>query len=217
MKPPLWFLFIGWTLGGLALPFFDRGAFGWWDMVWVVLFTVAAYAGIAARAGLSSARVCAGVVIVSFTAVLAAAELTGLLGLHFTPQVGLGMTIGVPLLPLLLLFAILSVSERTAAVVIPYAGRAGHAAWTALGFSVSAVNGAAFLAKSRTWWVGNPGGDGWMGAVAVTALLALIAFGLSFVYPTDSRIRRTRWSVEVAAWLAINLLFLAANFAILLQ
>jgi len=217
MKHPLWFLLIGWTLGGLALPFFDRGAFGWWDKVWVVLFAVAAYAGIAARAGLSSARVCAGVVFVSFAAALAAAVLAGRFAPHFTPQAGPGMSAGVPLLPLLLLFAILSVSERTAAVVFPYSGRAGHAAWTALGFAVSVVNGAAFLAKTRGWWVGNPGGDGWMGAGAVTALLALIAFGLSFVYPADSRIRRTRWSVEVTAWLAINAIFLAANFAMFLQ
>ncbi len=217
MKHPFWFLFIGWTISGLALPFFDPGAFGWWDGVWVVLFAVAAYAGVAARAGLSSSRVCAVVVFVSFAAALATAELTGRLGLQFTPQAGPGMSTGIPLLPLLLLFAILSVSERTAAVIIPYAGRVGHAAWTALGFTVSVVNGAAFLAKTRVWWVGNPGGDGWVGAGTVTALLACIAFGLSFVYPADSRMRRTRWSVEVAAWLALNILFLAANFVMLLQ
>jgi hypothetical protein len=217
MKHPLWLLFIGWTLGGLALPFFDRGAFGWWDKVWVALFAVAAYAGIAARSGLSSARVCASVVIVSFAATLAMAVLCGQLAPHFTPQAGPEIAWVFRLLPPLLLFALLSESEQVSAVVFPCAGRVGHAAWTALGFAICVVNGAAFLEKTRGWWVGNPGGNGWIGAVAMTTVLACVAFALAFVYPVDSRMRTNRWSAGLVAWLAVNGLFLVANFAMFLK
>ncbi|MEI6491921.1 MAG: hypothetical protein WCO94_05165 [Verrucomicrobiota bacterium] len=217
MTYPLWLLFIGWTLGGLLLPFFDRGAFDWWDKVWVALFAVAAYAGIAARSGLSSARVCASVVFVSFAAALAAAVLCGPLAPHFTPQAGPKIAGVFPLLPPLLLFALLSASERVTADIFPCAGRAGHAAWTALGFAICVVNGLAFLEKTRGWWVENPGGDGWSGAVAMTTVLACAAFALAFVYPVDSRMRLNRLSAGLVAWLSVNGLFLVANFAMFLK
>ena len=181
----LWQTFIAWTLSGMALPFLDRGAFGWWDKIWAVLFAVTAYAGIAGRSGIASARVCAGVVFVSFAAGIAGTKLAGLSALHFTPQAGPGVAGLFPLLLPLLLFAILSLSERAAAVIFPYSERIGHAGWTSLGFAVSVVNGAAFLATTRVWWAGNPVGGGWVGACAATALLAALAFGLSFVYPVD--------------------------------
>lgn len=212
MNRPLWSLLIVWTLGGLVLPFLGSGAFGWWDRVWVVLFAVAAYAEIAGRAGLSSARVCAGIVLAAFAAAFAAASLAGLPVPFFTPRAGPDVAGLFPLLPPVLLFAILSVSDRAAAVVFPYAGRAGHAGWTALGFVVSVVNGTGFLAGARGWWAWHPASGGWTGAGV--AVLAVMAFGLSFVYPADPRMRRARWSVEVAAWLAINILFLGARFAI---
>ena len=212
MKRPLWHLFIGWTLGGIVLLFLDRGSCGWWDKVWVVLFAVASYAGIAGRSGLASARVCAAAAIVSFASAIALAKEVGWAVPRFTPLAGPSVAGLFPLMVPVLLFSILSLSERVTAVIFPYSGRPGHAAWTALGFLVSVVNGSAFLAKTRIWWVWNPTGDGWPGATAVAALLASIAFGLAFVYPVDSRMRWTRWSVEVAAWLALNILFLAARF-----
>ena len=40
---------------------------------------------------------------------------------------------------------------------------------------------------------------------------------LAFVYPADTRMQQNRWNAGVAAWLAANALFLAANFAMLLK
>ena len=216
MKRLLWHLFIAWTLCGLALLFFGQGAFSWWDKVWVILFAVAAYAGIASWAGIAAARACASVVFVSFAVAIAAVQLAWLPTLHFTSQAGPGVAGLSPILLALLLFAVLSISERAAAVVFPYSERVAHAAWTTLGFAVAATNGAAFLAITRLWWVWAPAADGWLKVGGVAVLLGACAFGLSFVYPVDSRLRLTRWSVEVAAWLALNVLFFAANLSILL-
>jgi len=213
MKRLLWHLFIGWTLSGLALLFLDRGSFDWWDKVWVVLFAMAAYAGIAGWAGISPARACASIVLVSFAAAIATVKLT-LPTLYFTQQAGPGVAGLFPISLVLLLFATLSVSERAAAAVFPYSERVAHAAWTTMGFALTAVNATTFLAKTRFWWVWNPAGNGWLDAGIMTALLAAVAFGLSFVFPVDSRMRLTRWSVEVTAFLALNALFLASRFAI---
>ena len=55
-----------WTIGGVVLLFQEAGAQPWWDVLWVLFLALSAYVTLVQSAGLSRARMCAGVVLVVF-------------------------------------------------------------------------------------------------------------------------------------------------------
>ena len=221
MKQIFWILFFATTAAGAALLFLPSGSWPWWDTVWVALFFVAVYADLAATAGLSGARFSSGVVVLAMATVLG---LTGLTGwpcgpLMFTAHAGFRLGGAIPLALPLLAFSLLTASGRAAGSAFPGAGRTALASATAAGFLLSILNGLAFFARDRMWWIWNPLAMPHAGARAAFGLgfLALAAFALAFVYPADTRMQQNRWNAGVTAWLAANALFLAANFAMLLK
>jgi len=221
LKRIFWILFFATTAAGGALLFLPSGSWPWWDTAWVALFFVAVYADLATTAGLSGARFSSGIVLIAMAVVF---WLTGLTGwpcgpMVFTAHAGIRLGGAIPLALPLLAYSLLSVSVRAAASAFPGAGRTALAAATAAGFLLSILNGLAFFVRDRIWWIWNPlaGPHAAGRAVFGLAFLAAAAFALAFVYPADTRMRQSRWNVGLAAWLAANALFLAANFSIFLQ
>jgi hypothetical protein len=221
MKRLFWMLFFAATAAGAALPFLSPCSWPWWDSTWIALFFVAVYYDLAAAAGLSSARFSSGIVVVAMAVVLGLSGLTGWPcgPLRFTAHAGLQIGGTLPLVLPLLAFSLLTVSGQAAASAFPGGGRIILALATASGFLLSVANGLAFFAADRIWWKWNPMQDpnslarGAFGLV----FLGATAFALAFAYPTDSRLRLSRWSPGLIAWLAANALFLAANFAMLIR
>jgi hypothetical protein len=213
-------LFPACTAAGFALPFLPAGSWPWWDSAWVLIFFVGVYAKLAGWAGLSAARMSAGIVVVALALVLGLGALTGwpVGPLRFTEHAGLRLGGAIPLMLPLLGFSLLTVSGQAAAAALPGAGRLGLAAGTAAGFVFTIANGITFFAADRLWWLWNPWGDGPASVRAVMSLGALAAagFALSFVYPVDSRLRLARWNAGVAAWVLTNVLFATARLAALM-
>lgn len=221
MKRLFWILFFVATVAGGALPFLPSGSWPWWDTTWAALFFVAVYADLAGAIGLSGARFSAGIVVIAMAVILG---LTGLTGwpcgpLVFTAHAGLRLGGAIPLAPPLLAFLLLTVSGQAAASAFPGAGRIALAAATVAGFLLSVLNGLPFFVGTRMWWIWNPLGMPHATARGLLgfAFLGAAAFALAFVYPVDSRMRLSRWSTGLAAWLAANALFLVANFAMVLK
>jgi len=210
MKHPLWLAFVFWTASGFLLLFAGRGDFGWWDKLWLLLLAVAAYSGVAERAGLQTARVRGGIVFAALTAAAGAWCLGGSPPgpFYFTSHAGPALPGIFPLLLPVLLFGFLCLCDISAAVVFPYANRLAHAAWTSLAFVITLMNSASFFSGSRAWWVWNP--SGLLHAACAAAVTGGLAFALAFILPVDSRMRVSRWSIEVAAWVLLNVLFVAA-------
>ena len=221
MKRIFWILFFAATAAGTALPFLPSGSWPWWDTTWIALFFVAAYADLTGAVGLSGARFFAGIVVIAMAAVLGLTALTGWPcgPLLFTAHAGLRLGSTIPLVLPLLAFSLLTVSWQTAASAFPGAGRTALASATAAGFLFSTINGLAFFVGERMWWIWNPlaGPNPAARALFGLAFLAAAAFAMAFFCPADTRMRRIRWNVGLAAWLAANALFLAANFAMFLQ
>lgn len=221
MKKLFWILFFAATAAGVALPFLPTGSWPWWDSVWVMVFFVAVYADLAGTCGLSAARFSSSIVVIVMAVVLG---LTGMTGwpcgpLVFTAHAGLRIGGAIPLILPLLAFSLLTVSGHAASAAFPGAGRTGLSLATAAGFLLSVVNGLALFEACRIWWVWNPlhGPQPTTRAALGLAILAASAFALAFVYPVDSRMRRSRWSTGLLAWLSANTLFLVANFAMFLK
>jgi len=214
-----WILFFSCSAAGLALPFLPPASWSWWDSTWILLFFVAAYAGMVEVAGLSATRMTAGIVLVSMAVLLGLGALTGwpVGPLRFTEHSGLRLGGAIPLALPLFGFALLTASGQVTAALMPGAGRAGLAAGTAVAFLVSIANGTEFLVADRIWWLWNPWGNGSATGRIVFSCLVLgsAAALLSFAYPADTSMRRTRWNAASIAWVSINLLFLAARLAAL--
>jgi len=210
-----WVLFWATTLAGLVLTRKPPGTWPWWDSLWIFMFFVAAYAGLVSASSLRAARLAAGIVILSLAIFLGVGTLTGwpVGPIRFTENSGLRLGGALPLVLPLFGFALLSASRQVAEAAFPGAGRPGLAAATAGALLVTVVNGLAFLGGNRLWWLWNPWGDGeaFGRALASLAFLALAAAALVFAYPTDTRLRLSRWNDEVVAWMAVNVLFLAAR------
>lgn len=204
-----------WTLGGVLLLFGEAGSHPWWDVVWVLLLTVTAYVGLVAVEGLSRARLCAGVVLVVFAGMVVFTALTGwpFGPLRFAGPTALRLGNAFPLLPPLLCFALLSLSQRAAGVAFPALGVGGLALVTSGLFTLTLLNGLAFLAKVRLWWLWNPWVDGAaiLPGLAGLAALALAAFFLARIYPVDSALKLSRWSAAGGVLIAVNGLFFASN------
>jgi len=220
MKRVFWILFFLCSAAGLILPLLPPASWPWWDSTWILLFFVAAYAGMVESTGLSTTRLTAGIVLVSMAVLLGLGALTGwpLGPLRFTEHSGLRLGGAIPLAVPLFAFALLTTSGQVAAVAMPSAGRTGLAVGTAIAFLITIANGTEFLVTDRIWWLWNPWGDGnATGRISFSFLvLGAAAAILSFAYPADTGMRRTRWNAAVIAWLSINLLFLAARLATLL-
>jgi hypothetical protein len=80
-------------------------------------------------------------------------------------------------------------------------------------FTATVLNGSAFLSEARLWWLWNPWGEGTalLPALIGLASLALAGFFLARIYPEDTDMKLTRWSLAGAVLLVLNALFLAAN------
>lgn len=221
MKRLFWILFFAATAAGAALPFLPPCSWPWWDSTWIAFFFVAVYYDLAAASGLSSARFSSGVVVIAMAVLLGLSGLTGWPcgPLRFTAHAGLQIGGTLPLVLPLLAFSLLTVSGHAATSVFPGAGRIAFALATAAGFLLSVVNGLAFFAADRIWWEWNPvnAPDSLARGVFGLAFLGATALALAFAYPVDSRLRLSRWSPGLIAWLAANALFLAANFAMLIR
>ena len=221
MKYIFWILFLSATVVGLALPFLPPGAWPWWDSTWVALFFIPVYVDLSRDAGLSAARFTSGIVVVSMAVLLGISGLTGwpVGPLRFTAHAGLQLGGAIPLVFPLLAFSLLTVSWHAAAWAFPSASRTTLALATAAGFLLSIINGIAFFVTDRIWWEWNPMHDpnAAIRAAFGLAFLGATAFALAFVFPVDTRLRLNRWSTGLAAWLAANALFLAANFAMFLK
>jgi len=221
MTKVLWSLFFACTASGLALPFLPATTWPWWDAAWILIFFVAVYVDLVGWAGLPAARMSAGIVVVSLGVLLALGTMTGwpVGPMRFTEHSGLRLGGTLPLALPLLGFCLLTVSGQVAAAAFPGAGKPGLAAGTAAAFLLALANGMGFFAADRIWWLWNPWSDGPAAGRAVFSLgvLAAAGFALAFVYPADSRLRLRRWNACAAAWIIINLLFLAARLAALFR
>ena len=220
MSRIFWILFFLCSAAGLTLPFLPPASWPWWDSTWILLFFVASYAGMVGSAGLSATRMTAGIVLVSMAVLLGLGALTGwLVGpLRFTEHSGLRLGGAIPLALPLFAFALLTASGQAAAAALPSAGRVGLAAGTAAAFLFTIVNGMEFLVSNRIWWLWNPWGDVTATGRILFSFLSLgtAAVILSFAYPANTGMRRTRWNAAAMAWVSTNLLFLAARLATLL-
>lgn len=220
MKRVFWILFFLCSAVGLILPLLPPTSWPWWDSAWILLFFVATYAGMVDSAGLSATRRTAVIVLVSMAVLLGLGALTAwpVGPLRFTEHSGLRLGGAIPLALPLFAFALLTASGQAAAAAMPGAGRTGLAAGTAVAFIVTIANGTDFLVSMRIWWLWNPWGEGPATGRILISFLALGAAAalLSFAYPVDSRMRRTRWNAVAMAWVSTNLLFLAARLATLL-
>lgn len=221
MKRIFRLLFLASTAGGLALPFLAPGTWPWWDAVWIFSFFVLVYVDLVVREGLSAARFSSGIVVIPMAVLLGLSGLTGwpVGPLRFTAHAGLMLGGAIPLVLPLLAFALLTASGQASAAAFPGAGRFGLAIATAGAFLFSIVNGLAFFVTDRIWWEWNPAGEPHPAVRAVAGLffLAAAAFPLAFAYPVDSRMRLSRWSTGLEAWLGANALFAVANLAGLLR
>lgn len=203
------------TAGGLLLLNQEAGSQPWWDVLWVLLLTLNAYTGLVISGGLSKARLCAGVALGGFAAIILCTALCGwpLGPIHFTgiPTLRIGNVF--PLLPPLLLFSLLALSQRALAVAFPGLGVNSLAAVVAAVFVASLLNSFFFLSKARLWFLWNPWGEGsaMIPAIAGLVSLAVAGFFLSRVFPEDTDLKLTRWSSAAFLLIIVNAVFLAAN------
>lgn len=206
-----------WTLGGIALLLQESGAQTWWDVVWVLLLALSAYIGLVQVSGLSRARTCAGIVLVIFTGMVVLTVLSGwpLGPVRFTGPEMLRVANMIPLLPPVFAFALLTLCQRASAVAFPGLETNTLALTVASFFSATLFNGTIFLASSRLWWLWNPWGDGMALPAAAIGFISMgmAGFFLARIYPEDNDLKLTRWSPSAAILVALNILFLAANFA----
>jgi hypothetical protein len=204
-----------WTAAGAVLLFQEAGSQPWWDAVWVLLLALSAYIVLVQVGGLSRARMCAGVVLVVFAGMIVLTALSGwpLGPIRFTGPSVLRVGNVFPLLPPLLAFSLLTLCQRAMAVACPGLGINGLAASVAVVFAATILNGAAFLAEARLWWLWNPWGEGFavLPAAVGVASIALAGFFLARIYPEDTDMKLTRWSPAAVVLIITNLLFLAAN------
>jgi hypothetical protein len=86
-------------------------------------------------------------------------------------------------------------------------------------FLATLGNGVAFLAKERIWWLWNPwgGGSAVIAGVVGFLCLGLAAFFLVRVFPEDTELKLGRWCDAAWVLVAVNVLFAAANVALVLQ
>jgi hypothetical protein len=204
-----------WTAGGAVLLFQEAGSQVWWDAVWVLLLALSAYVSLVQSAGLSRARLCAGVVLVVFAGLIILTALTGwpLGPVRFTGPSVLRVGNMFPLLPPLLAFSILTLCQRALAVACPGLGIIGLAIAVAGVFATTVLNGSIFLSEARLWWLWNPWGEGMalLPAAIGLASIGLAGFFLARIYPEDTDLKLTRWSPAAVVLGFINMLFLTAN------
>lgn len=212
-----WLLFLAATAAGLALPFQPASTWPWWDSAWILVFFVATYADLVTASSLSSARMAAGIVVISLAVLLGLGSLTGwpVGPLRFTEHSGLRLGGALPLVLPLFGFALLLASRQVADAALPSAGRTWLAAATGAAVLVTILNGLAFLMSDRLWWLWNPWGDGNASGRAVfsLAVLGFAAMALSWALPVDSRLCTRRWTPGAIAWISTNVLFLVARLA----
>ena len=208
-----------WTLAGGFLLFRESGTFPWWDAVWVLLLATMAYGGLVTLAGLAKARAWAGIALVVFSAFIALTIFTGwpLGPIRFRGPDALKLGNTFPLLPPLLAFALLSLSQKTAAQIFSTVGCNALATIAAGFFCLTTANGLIFLFKTRLWWLWNPwrGESAHFQAVIAFVMLALAGFFLARIYPEDTALKLSRWSPDGVVLLTVNLLFLLANLLLL--
>jgi hypothetical protein len=204
-----------WTVGGAFLLFQEAGSQPWWDAVWVLVLALLAYVGLVQVGGLSRARMVAGVVLVVFAGMILLTALSGwpLGPVRFTGPSALRVGNVFPLLPPLLAFCLLTLCQRALAVASPGLGSTALAVAVCGAFTATVLNGSAFLSEARLWWLWNPWGEGTalLPALIGLASLALAGFFLARIYPEDTDMKLTRWSLAGAVLLVLNALFLAAN------
>jgi hypothetical protein len=204
-----------WTLGGAGLLLQEAGSPIWWDVVWVLFLALTSYASLASTYGLAHARVSAGVVLVVFSGMLLLTALCGwpLGPIQFAGPSALRLGNAFPLLPPLLAFSLLTLSQRALAVAFPNLGTNALALSVAGVFTASVCNGLAFLVKARLWWLWNPWGEGAAILPACIGILslALAGFFLARIYPEDTALKLKRWSSEAGVLIIVNIVFLAAN------
>ena len=204
-----------WTAGGAVLLCQEAGSQVWWDAVWVLLLALSAYVSLVQSAGLSRARMCAGVVLVVFAGLIILTALTGwpLGPVRFTGPSVLRVGNMFPLLPPLLAFSILTLCQRALAVACPGLGIIGLAIAVAGVFATTVLNGSIFLSEARLWWLWNPWGEGMalLPAAIGLASIGLAGFFLARIYPEDTDLKLTRWSPAAVVLGFINMLFLTAN------
>ena len=207
-----------WTAGGAVFLFQgEAGSAVWWDVGWVLLLAMTAYLELVRVGGLGRARMFAGVALVVFAGFVGLTVLTGwpLGPIRFTGWSALKVGGVFPLLPPLLGFALLAICQRAMAVASPNLGTNALAVLTAGAFGITIANSVVFLAKVRLWWLWNPWGEGnaWGASAFGLASLGAAAFFLSRIHPEDTALKLSRWSSAAVLLIAVNLVFLAANFA----
>jgi hypothetical protein len=212
---------VAWTLSGFALIAGEAASHAWWDVGWVLLLVLGAYAGLVETGGLARARVSASVALLVFGGMAAMTSLTGwpLGPLRFAGPEALVIANVVPLLPVLLAFALLALAWKAAGVAFPDFGVNALAGISAGIFLATLGNGVAFLAKERIWWLWNPwgGGSAVIAGVVGFLCLGLAAFFLARVFPEDTEMKLGRWCDAAWVLVAVNVLFAAANVALVLQ
>lgn len=210
-----------WTLTGVALLFGEPAAHSWWSPVWILLFLISAYAGLAARFGLGPARVTAGAIIVGFAILLALGAATGWPTgpVRFTENSGPRIAGLLPALLPIFAFALLTTAHHACSVWLPSASRPVLCAASASVFLVTVANGIAFLAGNRLWWLWNPwnASAGPLTALGALLTLGVVAFGLAFVFPPDTRLKTSTRTTSLLPLAATNVLFFLATFLFALR
>ncbi|MEI8294111.1 MAG: hypothetical protein WCG66_09000 [bacterium] len=204
-----------WTAGGAFLLFREAGSCSWWDAGWVLLLALMAHVSLVMVGGLSRARLCAGVVLVVFASMVLLTALCGwpLGPLRFTGPAALRLGNVFPLLPPLMAFSLLTLSQRALAVACPEFGTNALAVAVAAVFTASILNAASFLSRFRIWWLWNPWGETQAPLATISGSISLVLAGffLARIYPEDTGLKLSRWSPALAVLIVLNLLFLAAN------
>lgn len=194
-----------WTASGAGLAAMAPGAFAWWDPVWVLLLVLAAHIGLVARGGLGPARFCAGITLAVFMACGILAAASGRVAFGGPGFFRIGGVLA--LMPPLFAFALLVVCHGAAGCLFPFLRPRVLAAFTAFVFVFTVWNGAGFLSVERQWWIAVPGPLEWPVAAGALVALGLLAWGLAFLQPADTRMHRSRWSPEAGLLLVMNAVF----------
>jgi len=215
---PFWLL-CAWTISGAFFFFAEAGSLAWWDVGWVVFLVSTSYGMLVSVGGLARARTCAGIVLGVFSVIIALTAVTGwpLGAVRFTGPAALRLGNLFPLLPPLVAFAFLTLSQRASAIAFSSVNATLLAAITSAVFLATTANALLFLSKIRLWWLWNPWGEQANLLILVVPWLALgfVSFLLARFYPEDNGLKLSQWSPAAIVLIILNILFLAVNVRVI--
>lgn len=213
---PPW-IFAIWCLSGLVLLHAGPGRWDWWDAVWCLLAALVSHQLLTDRIGLNAARIWALGLLLAFSAAFVLVIAAFGDALAFTSHAGPRIAGALPVLAVVLSFAVLVFSRDAIERGLPWIARPATALLTGVVFTATLLNSLVFFTSTRLWWIWNPLGqpDTAAAAFGATAIVAICATISAWLLPPDVRMHRKRMGAGLVAVLAINLLFAAAGLTAL--